>query len=100
MKYIIALLLVLMSYSAVGANTLTWQDNSTNETGFAVEMLVKGVFQEVARVGANVITYSDALTEGVYRVRAFITIAGDGDVFSAYTNTAAKLNAPVNLNVK
>lgn len=82
------------------ANTLTWTDNSSNEDGFAIEMLVKGAFQEVARVGTNVVTFTDALTEGVYRVRAFITITGTGDVFSGYSNTAAKLNAPVNANVK
>lgn len=96
----VILAIVLLWASQAQANTLTWTDNSTDETGFAIEMLVKGVFQEVARVGANVVTYTDALTQGVYRVRAFITTAGDGDVFSTYSNTAAKLNAPVNLNVK
>lgn len=33
---------------------LEWQDNSTDETGFRIERLVDGVFQEVNTTGANV----------------------------------------------
>lgn len=100
MKYIITLLWVLLLCSTANANVLTWVDNSNNETGFAIEMLDQGAFKEVARVAANITTYTDSFTEGVYKVRAFISIPGSPDVFSAYTNTAAKLNAPVNLNIQ
>jgi len=33
---------------------LTWQDNSNNETAFAVDQLVNGAFEEIGTVGANV----------------------------------------------
>ena len=98
-------LLLALIYGAAMANTLTWQDNSSVEDGFIIEMLNKGAWQEVARVGANVTTYTDTRTEGVYRVKAFI--AGDpaatppiAEVTSAPSNTGAKLNSPVIMNVK
>jgi hypothetical protein len=55
---------------------LTWSDNSGNEDGFKIErMSVSGMFVEVARVGANVTTYTDsnlaAGTAYCYAVRAF-----------------------------
>lgn len=95
-----ALLIILLLPALAAANTLTWQDNSNNEGGFTVEMLQGGAWVEVARVGPGVTTYSDSNTEGVYRVRAYVAVSGQADVFSAYSNTAAKLNAPVNLNIK
>ena len=98
-------LLLALLYGIAAANTLTWQDNSTLEDGFIIEMLNKGAWQEVARVGANVTTYTDTRTEGVYRVRAFIS--GDPaatppipDVTSSPSNTGAKLNSPVSLTIK
>ena len=92
------ILLCLTSTSAV-ANTLTWKDNSNNETGFAIEILSGGTWTEVARVIANVTTFTDSNTEGVYRVRAFITVDGV-DIFSGYSNKAAQINAPVSLTIK
>lgn len=101
MKTILA---VLLFAGIAQANTLTWQDNSTSEDGFAIEMLAKGVWSEVARVGTDVVTYTDKFTEGVYRVRAFVNVTNPdgtpGTVFSAYSNTAAKLNSPVIQNIK
>lgn len=100
MKTILTGFLLFALAGIAEANTITWQDNSDNETGFAIEMLTRGTWTEVARVGEDVTTYTDKLNQGVYRVRAFVTVPGEGDLFSGYSNTAARLNSPVNLNVK
>lgn len=54
--------------------TITWVDNSNNETGFLVESSINGVdFIKVATVGPNVTSYKDQnLGPGTYyyRVRA------------------------------
>lgn len=95
-----AVLLVVLLTGTAGANELTWQDNSNNEGGFAVEMLQGGTWTEVSRVGVNVAIYTDTNTEGVYRVRAFLSLPDGTTVYSLYSNTAAKLNAPVISTVK
>lgn len=70
--------------------TLSWADNSTNETGFSIERATgsTGAFSVVGTTGANVATYvDDGLPGGTlfrYRVRAF-NAAG----YSGYTNTAS-----------
>ena len=70
-------------------SSLSWQDNSTNETGFKIERSLNGTtgWQQIATVGANVVTYSNiGLTCGTtyyYRVRAY-NASGD----SNYSNTA------------
>ncbi len=70
---------------------LTWTDNSTNETGFAVERApdaggVPGTFAQIATVGANATVYNNTgLTPSTaywYRVRA-----SNGGGSSAYSNT-------------
>lgn len=68
--------------------TLTWADNSTNETGFKIERSSDGVnFTQIASVAANTTVYTNSgLTSGTtryYRVRAY---NADGD--STYSNTA------------
>jgi hypothetical protein len=69
--------------------TLTWQDNSTNETNFGVERKTGtgGTYAQIALVSANITSYVDtSVTIGVtycYRVRA-VNSAGA----SAYTNEA------------
>lgn len=57
--------------------TITWMDNSSDETGFRVERAVKGdtiIFEDLAEVAANTTSFTDdGLTPGVtysYRVRA------------------------------
>ncbi|MFN8490040.1 MAG: fibronectin type III domain-containing protein [Caldilineaceae bacterium] len=71
--------------------SLTWSDNSTNETGFKIERCQNvgcTAFTQIAPVGANVTTYIDAgltaNTSYTYRLRASTT-AGD----SGYSNLAS-----------
>src|SRR5262250_738039 len=74
-----------------------WNDNSDNETGFAIERCAGSGcsnFSEIVRVNANITTFADlgltAQTTYRYRVLAF-NAAGD----SKYTNTAeATTQAP------
>jgi len=68
--------------------TLSWSDNSNNESGFKIERSTDGVnFSQIATTGANTTSYTNSsLTTGTtyhYRVRAY-NDAGD----SAYSNTA------------
>jgi hypothetical protein len=69
--------------------TLTWQDNSTNESNFGVERKTgtSGTYAQVALVSANTTSYVDtSVTHGVtycYRVDA-VNSAGA----SSYTNEA------------
>lgn len=79
--------------SAVAASatqiTLSWGDNSTNETGFKIERKTgaAGTYAQIGTVGAGVVAFNDtglaANTAYYYRVRA--SNAG-GD--SAYSNEA------------
>jgi pectate lyase len=69
--------------------TLSWSDNSSNESGFKIERSTDGiVFTQIATTGANTATYTNgSLTTGTtyhYRVRAYNS-AGD----SAYSNVAS-----------
>jgi len=77
--------------------TVTWSDNSGDETGFRVERRSGGgAFAEIASVGPNVTSYTDngltASTSYAYRVRA-VNATGPSD----YSNeaTAATQAAPV-----
>lgn len=69
--------------------TLTWKDNSDNETGFAIERKAIGeeAFAEVARVATDVATWTDTnlpnATTYTYRVRAW----NEGG-YSAYSGEA------------
>ena len=81
------LLLTALTASAAQM-TLTWQDNSTNETGFKIERSTSGGnFVQIGTTGADITTYVDSgLADGVtysYRVCAY-NAAGS----SAYTATA------------
>jgi hypothetical protein len=69
---------------------LTWTDNANNEDGFRIERcagLFCSNFSEIATVGANATSYTDATgsprTFYTYRVRAY-----NGAGNSAYSNTA------------
>jgi PKD repeat protein len=69
-----------------GSASLSWKDNSTNETGFYIERAPSGssAFTRIGSVGANVKTYTDSVPRGnyVYRVQAFNSAA-----VSAYSNS-------------
>ena len=66
---------------------LSWQDNSTNETGFIVQRrrVGWGFWAEIERTTANVTTFSESGlfpgTTYVYRVQAY-----NGDEISAFSN--------------
>jgi len=70
-----------------GTATLSWTDNSTNETGFYIERAPSGssTFTRIGNVAADVKTFQDHLSRGnyVYRVQAF-----NATTASAYSNTA------------
>jgi hypothetical protein len=86
---------------------LTWQDNSNNETGFAIEAIINGSFQQIGTVGANAtaarITQLTPQTSYTFRVRALngstssapsnqvtaTTPAGSGGGGSGYLTTTA-----------
>jgi poly(3-hydroxybutyrate) depolymerase len=80
--------------SAEGASKtsikLTWNDNSSDETGFEVSRTATqgGTFAPIATLGANVETYTDSSlpqnTAYIYRVRALKSTGTDSD----YTNEA------------
>ena len=77
--------------------TLTWQDNSDNEDGFAIERVTAGSngnFAEVGIVAADVSTYTDdGLADGqeyLYRVRAF-----NEHGYSGYTNVVSGFTGSV-----
>lgn len=72
--------------------TLTWTDNSNNETGFYIERGVKvkagTTYTRVATVAADVKTYSETVSSGTYyyRVQAFNSVTGRT---SAYSNVVS-----------
>jgi hypothetical protein len=70
--------------------TLTWKDNSNNESGFSIERAnyspgAPGTYQEIGTVRAGVVTFTDPAGYpgySSYRVRAF-----NAGGYSAYSNT-------------
>ncbi len=81
----------LVGVAGKGTATLTWKDNSTNETNFYIERGVKSkgvtTWTQIATVGANVTTWANtglAKATYYYRVRAVNTTTGK---ISGYSNT-------------
>ena len=92
-----------LTATAQGANeiALSWQDNSSLETGFVIERSADGVtFTELATLPTNAVAYTDmsatAGSDYQYRVYALV-----GDVYTDATNiaTAGTLTAPTTLSV-
>jgi PKD repeat protein len=80
----------LKAASQRGYVTLTWSDNSNNESGFYLERAVqvrKGtpVYQRIAVLGQNVKTYVDTAAPDTYyyRVQAYNAITGRTSPYSA-----------------
>src|SRR5712691_4791460 len=78
--FILSLLVAATIYHAEATAaqlTLTWKNNSTNESGFKIERKTgtSGTYAQVATVGVNVTSYIDSsLATGTtycYQVRAF-----------------------------
>lgn len=92
MKLLLVALLFITSAVASDLQ-LTWTDNATNEAGFAIERCITPVapalpaFVEVARVAADVVSYTDTnlspSTSYSYRIRAF-----NAGGYSSYSNIA------------
>jgi PKD repeat protein len=78
----------LTAKGSKGAATLSWHDNSNNESGFQVERAPSGSsnFVQVGTAAANATSYRDTVGRGnyVYRVRAF-----NGSATSGYSNSVA-----------
>jgi transcriptional regulator CtsR len=89
--------------------TLTWSDNSTNETGFAIErMNGTGGFVEITRVtaqpGTNPVTFLDTSVQPkmtyTYRVRAFNLVGYSNYATSNAVVTPGQIpEGPANLRV-
>jgi hypothetical protein len=80
---------LLATATSTSAISLSWTDNSNNETGFYVERSPdNSTWTQIATLNANVTTYNDSslssATTYYYRVRAYN--AGGN---SAYTNTSS-----------
>ena len=87
--------------------TLTWNDNSTNETYFMVERSTNGIsYSVLASLSSNTTRYTtgvQAVGTYYYRVRAY-----NSGGYSTYTNTVSTTiapvatvpNAPSNMNVQ
>src|SRR5688572_8319731 len=86
--------------SAVAASssqiTLTWRDNSSDETGFVIQRAAtsSGWWTQIATTGAGVVSFtSSGLTAGTpyyYRVRAYNSTGS-----SAYTSVATATTQPL-----
>jgi hypothetical protein len=85
------LVAILISSSRID---LTWQDNSSDETGFKIERKTgSGSYSQIANVAAGATSYSNtflsASTTYYYRVRAY-SAAGNSD----YSNEASATTLP------
>jgi hypothetical protein len=87
--------------------SLTWVDNSNNESGFKIERKISstGTWAEIVTIPQNVITYIDSnLALGInyyYRVRAYNNSGNSDYSNEANASTASgKPDAPTNLRVE
>ena len=95
---IIVLFLFLIATPAWADNVLTWV-NESPATSVSIEQLGLSGFVEIATVAPGVATYvHEGVNEGCYKVRAYFD--ADERVYSGYSNTACKLDAPSTLTVQ
>ena len=84
-----AVSLLLVPDASAAQLSLSWADNSSNETGFKVERATgSGAFSQITTTGANVTSLTDtslnAATTYSYRVRAY-----NSSGISSYSNVAS-----------
>ncbi|HEX2229581.1 MAG TPA: hypothetical protein VHM64_20800, partial [Candidatus Binatia bacterium] len=101
LAFLINLVLALIAAAQVHAAqlTLSWTDNSTDETGFRIERKTgtSGTYAEIALVGANVVSYVDSslanATNYCYRLRAYNS-AGNSSYSNEQCATTASAPTP------
>jgi hypothetical protein len=88
-----------------GYTTISWDDNSDNETGFTIESAVAGSpYELICNVPANTTSWYGGLayntiSERFYRVRAFATTRDRAEVsYSNYSNIASSIGGTVEIN--
>lgn len=95
---LLAVALCAAAFSTARASdvVVSWDDNSTNETGFKIERAPAApstAFEVVGSVAANVKTFTDSTavpkTGYQYRIQAF-----NADTVSAYSNIASVVTPP------
>jgi Domain of unknown function (DUF1929) len=86
----------LVANDGVGVATLSWTDNSNNESSFRIERKLQGQpdtsYAEIAMVGANMTMYTDSPAAGSYTYRVRAHNAGG---FSGYSNADDAVVSPV-----
>lgn len=97
--FLAAIFLSLLSATAEATTfRLNWGDNSNNESGFLIERLSGSNYVQIATVGANVVTYTDAnLTVGssyCYRVRAYNSAGTSGSTNAACATVKSTTSSP------
>jgi len=90
--FLLVLLSICDTRLEAASLNLSWTDRSDNENGFAIERMAPGgILAQIATVGANITTYTDAnLPSGLnycYIVRAF-NAAGVSDASNAVCGVA------------
>jgi hypothetical protein len=104
LSIVLILAALLMGSFVTGAwaatATLTWTDNSTNETSFSIERQIAGgaPYAEIGTCAANVATYTDttlvAGTSYCYRVKAANAAGKSGP-----SNAACTIMIPTDLRI-
>jgi len=96
---IIAALALLIATSAQADNVLTWVNESPTAS-VSIEQLGLSGWVEIVIVAPGVATYvHEGVNEGCYKVRAYFDTGGER-IYSGYSNTACKLDAPSTLTVQ
>lgn len=97
------------TYSNYPQISISWSDNSSNESGFLIERAVDSYgtpsfWTQIASLSANQTQYNDVPPNGstkyYYRIRSYINSSG-GQLFSGYSNVTYPPDTvgPVNPNV-
>ena len=96
---ILVLSFLLMAIPALADNVLTWINESPT-ADVSIEQLGPLGWAEIDTVAPGVATYvHKGVDEGCYKVRAYFDVDTER-VYSGYSNTACKLEAPSTLTVQ